>query len=444
MDPLVEEIKKKFASMDDFFLQRDYLSDIPVVLMGLMTLINLTESRESLHIFIERLNTSNKTIDEFMNLFGEVQEIVTNEVVSSIVEGKLIIYFENHNKYVVTQPIPKILNRFFEPPTNENVLQGPLSSLIEDIDQNIGIVRKQLNSDRLRVKSFSVGNGEQKRISVLYCEDHVDMELVNNIIRQLEMNLDKEVNNLQNLAKTMGFSSFGPISKFKTTELPQEVAQSLRVGKVILFVDRLPFALVLPSLLWDMFALENDRNYPLPLMITIRFLRIMGVLLTLIFPALYVALVAVNPEVLRIELALAVAQSRDSVPYPALVEILVVLAILELILEASVRLPKSVGPTITMVGGIIFGQAIVAAKLVSNLIIIILAATTIANSTIVGFQNSLSIRLFKYLIVFLAAIYGVLGILSGLVIVCAYLASLDTFGVPYTQFNVAKDESKNG
>lgn len=444
MDPLIKEITNKFKNNDDFFLQQDYLLDSPVILMGFNTLIDLTESREAIHTYIEHALSISKTENELMSLFGEVKENDMNVVVSSIVQGKLIIFFGKYNKFVVSQPIPKLLNRFTEPPTNENVLQGPLSSFVEDIEQNVGIARKQVSSDHLVVKSFYVGKDEKKKISLLYCEDHVQMDLVNNIVRQFELNLDKEVHNLQNLSRTMGFSAWGPFSKFNTTELPQEVAQSLRVGKVVLFVDRLPLALILPSLLWDMFAMENDRNYPLPLMFSVRLLRIIGVLMTLIVPGLYVALVAVNPEVLRIELALAVSQSRDSVPYPALIEILLILVILELILEASIRLPKSIGPTITMVGGIILGQAIVAAKLVSNLIIIILAATTIANSTVVGFQNSLSIRLFKYLIVVLAAIYGVLGILAGLVLVCAYLASLSTFGIPYIQINVAKDRTKNG
>jgi hypothetical protein len=193
-----------------------------------------------------------------------------------------------------------------------------------------------------------------------------------------------------------------------------------------------------------MFTVENYRNFPLPLMITIRVIRVIGVLATLLIPGLYVALVAVNPEVLRIEMALSIAQSRQGVPYPALVEIILMLIILELILEASVRLPKSIGPTVTMVGGIILGQAIVDAQLVSNLLIIILAATTIANFTIVGVQNSLSIRLFKYLIVLLAAIYGVLGILAGILFVTAYLASLTTFGISYLNLNLKKDEVKSG
>ena len=120
---------------------------------------------------------------------------------------------------------------------------------------------------------------------------------------------------------------------------------------------------------------------------------------------------------------------------------MLLLIVLELIIVASVRLPKSIGPTLTVVGGIILGQAVVQARLVSSLLIIILAATSIANSTVVGFQNSLPLRLYKYLTLILAALFGILGIMSGLVILCAYFASATTYGIPYLHFFKQKDDS---
>jgi hypothetical protein len=197
-------------------------------------------------------------------------------------------------------------------------------------------------------------------------------------------------------------------------------------------------------MLWDVFCLDSDRNLPLPLMLFLRALRVIGAWATLILPGLYVALVSFNPEVLRIEMALSIAATRIGVPYPAIVEIVIMLLILELIIEASVRLPKNIGPTITMVGGIILGQAVVQAKLVSNLLIIILAATTIANSTIVGLQQSLALRLSKYVVVIMASIFGLLGILEGLLLICAYLASLNTYGIPYVGFSTTKDDINHG
>lgn len=444
MDSLLQQIKVRLGDNDDFFVQRDYILDIPVILLGYKTLVNLTQTKINLHKYIDLASSTNKTIEELMDLIGKVKGDAIEEAVSSIVEGKLIIYIEKNSEFIIVDPVSELLHRASESPTNENVLQGPLSAFVEDIDFNIGMVRKEINSDNMHVTSFSVGSDQKKRLSMLYFEGHVDMQLLNKIRVQIEKNQDKEINNLQNLSKTLGFPAWAAVSKFNITELPQEAVHSLLKGKVVLFVDRLPFALVLPSLLWDMFALENDRNYTLPLMIIIRLIRVVGVLTTLIIPGLYVALVSVNPEVLRIELALSIAKSREGVPYPAIIEIILMLVILELIIEASVRLPKSIGPTITMVGGIILGQAVVAAQLVSNLLIIIVAATTIANSTVVGFQNSLSIRLFKYIMVILASIYGVLGLLSGLVFVSGYLANLNTFGISYLHINRPKEEVKNG
>jgi hypothetical protein len=444
MDPWLQEMQDKLGDNDDFFVQRDYLAAVPVVLLGFKTLIDITLTQVTLQEHISKAISANQNVDELMNVIGEVKEDDAAEAISAIIEGKLIIYFEDQHKFVIVEPVSQLLNRLYGAPTNENVLQGPTSAFIEDIDHNVGMIRKQINSDKLRAKSYQAGSYQHKRLSLLYIEGGVDMDLVNAMIGQIEESLHKEMNNLQNLSNMLGFSSWGVVSKYNLTELPQEAAEALRKGRIVLLLDRFPFALVLPSLLWDMFVLENDRNYPLPLMVAIRTTRVVGVLTTLLIPGLYVALVAVNPEVLRIELALSIAHSREGIPYPALVEIILMLAIMELIIEASVRLPKSIGPTLTMVGGIILGQSVVEAKLVSSLLIIVLAATTIANSTVVGFQNSLSIRLFKYLIVILSSIYGVLGMLAGLVIMSTYLASISTFGVSYLHFIRKKDGVNRG
>lgn len=440
MDSFIQEIRGLFGKNEDFFLLQDYVSDTPVVLLGFKTLLDLTKTKSVLYKNIESLLSAGKSSEEVLANIGEVKEKDIKMATSTLLQGKLIILMENSKKCVVFEPVPKSLNRSVQSSENENVLQGALNSFTEDIDTNIGIMRKQLISNDLFVQSFTTGKNQKKKISLLYLENQADKDLVRKIVNRIETNLDMNINNIQELTKLMGFSSWEAISKFHTTELPFQAVHLLNKGRVVLFVDQLPFSFILPNFFWDLFAMENDRNFPKPIMIAIRAVRVIGILITLISPGLYVALVAVNPEVLQIELALSIARSREGVPYPALVEIIFMLLILELILEASVRLPKSIGPTITMVGGIILGQAAVEAKLVSNLLIIILAATTIANSTVVSFQNSVSIRVFKYVVVLLSAIFGILGLVAGLVLVCAYFASLNTFGFSYLNVNLKKDE----
>nr|WP_225446187.1 spore germination protein [Paenibacillus rhizovicinus] len=409
-------------------------------------MIDVVRTKLSLQTYIKAAADANLTVDEFKNILGDIQNsTAVDDAITCLLQGKLLIYFEKDDSYVIMEPAPKPLNRAVESPTNENVFLGSLNSFTEDIETNIGIVRKQLLTDNLRVKSFKIGSDEITQLSLVYYEGRANRGLIHKLIDQIEKNKHKQTANLQQLSKKVfGFSSWSLISNFNQTELPQEAVNSLRKGRAILFVDRLPNALVIPGILWDVFCLDSDRNLSLPLMYFLRVLRVLGAFVTIILPGLYVALVSVNPEVLRIEMALSIAQTRIGVPYPAIIEIILMLFVLELILEASIRLPKNIGPTITMVGGIILGQAVVQAKLVSNLLIIILAATTIANSTIVGLQQSLALRISKYVIVVLAAIFGVLGILEGLVLICAYIASLNTYGIPFLGLSKEKDEINHG
>ncbi|MEH7336700.1 spore germination protein [Neobacillus drentensis] len=442
MDYLVQQIKTVLGKNDDLFLQRDYIANTPVVLLGFTTLVDLNKTRDFLHHYAKSAFSEDKLIDEFWSMLGKEEEADTKKAISSIYEGKLIITFENTNRYITVEPVTKTLDRSIDVPSNENVMQGPLVSFTENIETNIGIVRKQFPSSNLSVTSFLTGPNKTKKVSLLFMDGRADKELVEIIQNKIEEKIEMDISHIQSLTKMMGFSSWETVPKFHTTDLPFQVVQCLKKGRVILFVDDIPLALCLPILLEDMFIDENDRNFPLFLMIAIRTLRVLGILVTLIFPGLYVALVSVNPEVLQIDLALTVAHSREGVPYPALVEIILMLVILELILEATIRLPKSVGPTITMVGGIILGQAVVEAKLVSNLLIIVLAATTIANSTIIGFQQAVSIRLYKYILVVLAAAFGLIGLATGLVFTIAYLASVNTFGRPYIYVNLQRNEKQ--
>ena len=352
-------------------------------------------------------------------------------VFAALSEGNLVVLLESSDFCMKIIPVSRTLSRSIEAPRTENVLRGSISAFNEDIETNIGILKKHVLSDKLRIRSYWFGNERRRRAFLLYMEGRTKPSFLQAITERIESHLDQEIPDLGALSRVLGFPKWSLIPRFNTSELPQNASTALGQGKVILFLDRFPFAIVLPSLLTDMFAAESDRNFPLFIIIAIRFLRIIGVLVNMVMPGLYVALVSVNPDVLRIELALSIAGSREGVPYPAIIETLLLLIVLELALEASIRLPNTIGPTITMVGGIILGQAVVEAMLVSNVLIIILAATTIASFTVIGFHNAVFIRIPKYLFLILSAIYGVMGIFVGIVIVCAYLASVSTFGIPY-------------
>ncbi|MCT2537105.1 spore germination protein [Aquibacillus koreensis] len=440
MKSLLSEINKSIGKNDDLYKWSQDFGNIQVVLVGLSSLIDFPKTIQLLEGQIQTVRHSSEVIVQQLHKIGKVKS-EKKEIIEAIFEGELIIFIDELGLVISIDPVPKTLNRSIESPSSDNNIQGPLSAFNEDLSTNIGLLRKEFSSVELQVSSYTFGNSQKKGLSLLYCKDQVNNKLVENVTKQVESNLDKMLYTIQDVTKMLGLPKYSLISSFNTTESPQEVYSNLVKGRVVLFLDRLPYALILPSTLWDMFAIRNDENYSFVIMIALRLLRVIGAITALVLPGLYVALVAVNPEMLRIELALSVAKTREGVPYPAFVEVILMLVILELIIEASVRLPKSIGPTVTMVGGIVLGQAAVDARLVSNLLIIILAASTIASSTIVGFQNSFTIRIFKYNTLVLASIFGVLGVFTGLFLVCAYIASKTTLGIPYLS---VKGEMKSG
>lgn len=442
MDEVLKEIQSSFQSNGDFIMLEQQYDEVKMVFFGLNTLIDFPSTMPVLEKLILSASKSHTT-SLFIQTLGQKME-KSEQIQSEILKGSLILHIPELKQYFSIKAKSRTLERSIEAPMDESVLSGPRSSFNEELSTNIGLIRKQLLTKDIVIKNFTIGEVHQKQLSLLYLKGKTNQRLVEAILEQIEKRKKNDVQTIQDIMHLLDIATWTLVPKFNLTELPQEVSQALLKGKVVFIIDRLPLALILPSQITDLFFLENDRNFLFPIMLVVRFLRILGMLIAVLAPGLYIALVSVNPEVLRIELALSIAQSREGVPYPALLEVMLMLLVLELILEASVRLPKSIGPTITMVGGIILGQAAVDAKLVSNLLIIILAATMIANSTLIGFQNSISIRLSKYIVVLLAAIYGILGIIASIFIICSYLASLKTFDIPYINSKWEQGDTTSG
>ncbi|ACX64868.1 GerA spore germination protein [Paenibacillus sp. Y412MC10] len=442
---LNESLAEYFKANADYFNVEIRLLQYHVQVIGLDSLVDIPQSIASLQTQTSNLTETDLAPADLLKIVGELVEPKLEVVVPDIMKGHLIILEPASGACSAVLPISKTVTRSVTSPETENTLYGSSSAFLEDINTNIGILRKHCTGSSLQVETYTVGKSHPKSLLLIYQKDKIKPRLLQSIQAKIKADLDQDVHHIQQLEKMLGVNTWSLVTNFNMTELPQNAAHSLQQGKAVLMLDRYPFAIIIPSLVMDMFCMKDDHNYPLPFMYLIRILRVVGVLIATIIPGLYVALVSVNPEVLRLQLALSIANSRQEVPYPAFVETLLLLIVLELILEASVRLPKSVGPTITMVGGIILGQAAVSAKLVSNLLIIVLAGTTIASSTVVGFQNSVSVRVFKYMLIILSAIYGMLGLLAGIVVICAYMGHQKSMGIPYLSLpTLNQKDERNG
>jgi spore germination protein KA len=313
----------------------------------------------------------------------------------------------------------------------ESVSQGPSDALTEDITVNMNMIRRRYQSANLKMESMIIGEVSKTKVAILFDDSRVD----HNILAELKEKMNTlKVDVLQAAGELERFISGDRLRIFPkcvVTERPDRVVLNLSEGKIAVLLDTTGYAIVLPSIFNDFFTSMDDK-IQIPLVGRfLKLLRIIGVAMTLWLPALYVSFTSYNPEIVRVQIALLIAGSRATVPYPSIVEVLLMLMMMEFLTEASLRLPKAIGPTATTVGGLILGQAATAAGLVGNIMIILVSAVAISNFLIPLNMMSLSIRVLKYVFLIAAALLGLVGVVVCLVGFVMYLCRQRSFGQPY-------------
>ncbi|MCR8656585.1 spore germination protein [Paenibacillus endoradicis] len=358
-----------------------------------------------------------------------------DQLSNEILQGKLVL-FDIEGLVMVISPEKLDISRSVGPPQSENPLQSAFDAFTEDIDINLGMLRKKMVSDQLVIETRSTGVRSTKKLAVVYIKGAAPDRVIESILGKLEENKEQEVTTVRDLLGVLGHPKFTITPTYISSELPGEMVQNLMNGRVVILIDQFSFAFAFPAIVTDLWSTTLDVNYPYLFQIFLRTVRAIAAFLAITLPGLYVVLNSVNPELLRIQLAITVAKSREGVPYPSLIEMLLVMLLLEMIIEATIRLPKNIGPTITMIGGILLGQAIVQAKLVSNLLLIILVASAIANFALVGYMNTTGIRIYKYVVMLISTFFGIWGLEVAMIWFVLYLASLKISTVPYLSFSV--------
>lgn len=320
----------------------------------------------------------------------------------------------------------------------EITIQGPQSGFSESLPTNIGLIRQRYPEKTLMIESTQIGSISQTPVNILYDSEKVDivaLKEVKQFLSSIEIEMFQSGEQLLDFTKKSHHVLFPTIM---VTERPDRTAINIAAGKVILLVSGSPFAVLMPTVLKDLMTSMADiyQTYWVGKFLLI--IRYIGLFTTITLPALYVALTSYNPEVFRVQLALSVAGSRHAVPYPSFIEVILMLLMMELLMEASIRLPKAIGPTATTVGGLILGQAATQAGLVSTIMIIIVSLGAISNFVIPISTFSFAVRVSKYFILLLSVFYGLVGVILGLFFLLAYMVSLDSFGKPYLTFKEEK------
>jgi hypothetical protein len=316
-------------------------------------------------------------------------------------------------------------------PKSVTALAGSQLAFIEDLDTNIGLLRSILPSPDLRIAILTAGRISQTRVAVAYVAGLCRPRFVRAVVRGVRTLPVDKVKNELDVGAFLVHSTYTPFPLSERTELVNLAARALTSGRVITLVHGSPFSLNLPATLFSIIMTGNTPLGSPVLGMFVGIVRILAMIGALVAPALYAALMSVDPGIMPPQLMGAVAAARQGLPYPVLVEALVQLFILDAITIAAEVAPGSLGQALTIVGSLIIGQAAVSAHLTSSIMVIVLSLVLVGNLLVQDLRLAYALRLIKYPLVVLGGTLGVVGIQLGLLVLTVHLVSLKSLGVPY-------------
>ena len=333
--------------------------------------------------------------------------------------------------------------RSISKPENEIVIKGPHEAFVENIRTNTTLLRRFTNNENLIIENTKVGKITQTNCAICYIKDIANDALVSETkyrLNNLEIDSLLSAGELEQLLTDT--NSLG-VPKILVSERPDYAVKSLLQGRVIILINGSPYALILPAILIDFLTSPEDTNLKPQFANFLKVVRIISSFFALLLPGLYIAITNFHREIIPTELLFSILSSRQSVPFPIIVEILIMEISFEIIREAGLRVPSPIGPTLGIVGALVLGQAAVSAAIVSPILIIIVAITGMSSFAIPDFTFSFHLRFFRFVFILLGFLAGFLGIGIGLFIYISSLCDLETFGVSYTIPYAPAVNSKN-
>ena len=315
-------------------------------------------------------------------------------------------------------------------PENEKVIRGSQESFIESIRTNTSLIRRLVNNENLIIESISIGKVNKNTCAVCYIKNIANDDLVAEVKYRLNnLDIDYVISSgqLEQLIEDKNYS----LPQLISTERPDKAASYLLEGRVVIMLNGTPYVLVAPAVFIDFLSSPEDKNLKFQFADLVKFIRIIAFIVTLLLPGLYIGITTFHQEIIPTELLFAILSSRNGVPFPIIFEILTMEISLELIRESGVRVPSPLGQTISIVGALILGEAAVSAKIVSPLLVIVVAITGITAFAIPDYSLSFHVRLARFIYIILGYFLGFLGIAFGLTIHLAIMASINSFGVSY-------------
>lgn len=420
-------IKKYIGPSKDYIFKNICVKKQKILLIFNETLIDTNK----LNDFILRplINLPKKKLTNLENYLPNtnINQISVEDSLEYLGKGFLLI---NINNIIYATEIRTILDRGIQQIESELSVTGPKDSFTETYNINITLLRKRIKTTNLYIENIELGRTTKTKIGIAYVNNIVRKDIVHNIKKKLEKididgiidssYLKKALEKKNNLFPTITL-----------TERPDKTSQALLEGKIAIIVDMSPYALILPSFFIDFFHTTDDYYQKTVNTTFIRIIRTFAAIVALFTPAIYISITTRNYSLIPLKLLLTLKAGRTFVPFPAYIEALFMLICFEILKESDLRMSKTSSSAVSILGGLILGDAAVSAGIVSPIMIIVIAISSIASLTFSSLELGNALRNYKIFLLILATIFGINGLLVGTTILIYNLLTLKVYGIPY-------------
>ena len=441
----LEYIKERLGESSDIVI-REFQSYNNHVSLALLFIDGLTD-KKLIHDHIIRPIQSNNVVSDYSQLLTPQNAIeILKEHLSSVSEmaeapdltqalkavlsGDTALFIDGEPKVLIygTRAWDK---RAVAEPETEAAVRGAREGFTETMRTNTSLLRRRIRHENLRLETMKAGRRTGTDIVLAYIDDIVNKRTLEELrLRIAAIDIDGilESGYIEEFIEDAPFSVFPQIEH---TERVDKAAAAILEGRIIVLVDNTPFTLIVPTSFFQFIQASED-YFERPFVgFALRILRLGVLNIALMLPSIYVAIITFHQEMLPTPLLLSIAAAREGIPFPAVVEALLMETTFEVLREAGVRLPKTVGQAVSIVGGLVIGDAAIRAGLVSPGMVIVVAATAISTFAIPAFNASITLRLLRFPLIILASVMGLYGVIFGLLMILIHLAGLQSFGVPY-------------
>ncbi|GAA0355635.1 spore germination protein [Bacillus horti] len=424
----IQFIEEAFSSTDDLGKRSFHVQGRSCILYFIDTLANAERMQNEIIGPLQQSNEKNIVDRLGSPLMSKTDDL--RQGIMKMMQGYCLILLENYPEIILVEVAEKIQREVAES-QSEAIVRGAHDSFIENMFTNITLLRKRIQSPKLTVNYFVVGRETNTKLALVYMDHLANPSVVQELTKRVQsIRLDSIVNPgiAEELIEDNPWSIF---PQMLSTERPDRVEANLMEGRVAILVNGNPTCLVLPVTFFSFYQSPDDYSARWWLGTFFRFLRLTSFIIAIALPAFYIAVISFHFEIIPPLLTFQVKNDVENIPFPPIVEAFILELTIELIREAGVRLPRYIGQTIGIVGGLVIGDAIVKAGLVSNLMIIVVALTALSSYIVPSIEMSGSVRLIRFPLMVAAAALGFIGIMFSIIFLLIHLCKLHSVKTPY-------------